>query len=263
MYKAFQIPPYFLLPGTGSRCGIIATWQVEHVLSPHGWHDEPVSQHFDVTNPENDGDAVIAATNAIRDGDLVVLPTDTVYGIGCDAFSPQAVEKLLAAKGRGRQMPPPVLVSSAVTLEALGDQLPPWVLELTREFWPGPLTVVVHQQASLHWDLGDAMGTVAVRMPDHDFTLGLLGRVGPMAVSSANISGQPAATSATRAEEMLGDKVAVYLDAGESAGELASTILDCTSQKPHILRQGGLPFAELRHWLEQHGVDTEQLPADA
>ncbi|HNI71360.1 MAG TPA: Sua5/YciO/YrdC/YwlC family protein, partial [Marmoricola sp.] len=93
-----------------------------------------MSQHFDVTNPENDGDAVIAATNAIRDGDLVVLPTDTVYGIGCDAFSPQAVEKLLAAKGRGRQMPPPVLVSSAVTLEALGDQLPPWVLELTREF---------------------------------------------------------------------------------------------------------------------------------
>jgi len=222
-----------------------------------------VSKRFDVTLPENDGEAVVAATNAVRDGHLVVLPTDTVYGIGCDAFSPEAVNRLLRAKGRDRQMPPPVLISSAVTLEALGDQMPTWVLELTREFWPGPLTVVVHQQSSLQWDLGETMGTVAVRMPDHEFTLGLLGRIGPMAVSSANTSGQPAATTADQAEEMLGDQVAVYLDAGPTEGEQASTILDCTSDQPQILRQGALGFAELKHWLDQRGVNTEQLSADA
>lgn len=206
---------------------------------------------------------MIAATNAIRDGNLVVLPTDTVYGIGCDAFSPEAVERLLAAKGRGRQMPPPVLVSSAVTLEALGDRMSSWVLDLTREYWPGPLTVVVHQQTSLHWDLGETKGTVAVRMPDHEFTLGVLGRVGPMAVSSANVSGQTAATTVEQAQEMLGEKVPVYLDAGPSSGEMASTILDCTTDRPQILRQGALSFAELKHWLDEHGVDTGRLAADA
>jgi L-threonylcarbamoyladenylate synthase len=222
-----------------------------------------VSECFDVTGPDSHEDAVISATNSIRDGNLVVLPTDTVYGIGCDAFSPEAVERLLAAKGRDRQMPPPVLVSSAVTLEALGDRMSPWVLELTREYWPGPLTVVVHQQSSLQWDLGETRGTVAVRMPDHEFALGLLGRVGPMAVSSANVSGQAAATTIEQAREMLGEKVPVYLDAGPSAGELASTILDCTTDSPRILRRGALGFAELKHWLEEHGVDTERLVDDA
>lgn len=136
-------------------------------------------------------------------------------------------------------------------------------LELTKEFWPGPLTVVVHQQTSLHWDLGDTMGTVAVRMPDHEFTLELLSRVGPMAVSSANISGEDAAQTADQAETMLGESVAVYLDAGASSGGLASTILDCTTDEPQILRQGALSEAELKTWLDEHGVDTELLPPDA
>ena len=232
-------------------------------MSPRDWHDDPVSQRFDVTDPEQEEGALVAAANAAREGELLVLPTDTVYGIGADAFSPEAVARLLAAKGRGREMPPPVLVSSPITLEALGDQLPAWVLELTKEFWPGPLTVVVHQQTSLHWDLGDTMGTVAVRMPDHEFTLELLSRVGPMAVSSANISGEDAAQTADQAETMLGESVAVYLDAGASSGGLASTILDCTTDEPQILRQGALSEAELKTWLDEHGVDTELLPPDA
>ena len=181
-FKVSLLQRFLRRLAAGIRCEIIKTWQVAQDLSPRDWHDKPVSQRFDVTDPEQEEGALAAAANAAREGELLVLPTDTVYGIGADAFSPEAVARLLAAKGRGREMPPPVLVSSPITLEALGDQMPAWVLELTKEFWPGPLTVVVHQQNSLHWDLGDTMGTVAVRMPDHEFTLALLSRVGPMAV---------------------------------------------------------------------------------
>ena len=136
-----------------------------------------------------------------------MLPTDTVYGIGADAFDPDAVKALLEAKGRGREMPPPVLISSATTLDALATDVPGYVRALVEAFWPGPLTLVCTQQASLQWDLGDTRGTVAVRMPDHEVALELLERTGPMAVSSANLTGQPAATDAEQAEEMLGDSV--------------------------------------------------------
>jgi len=111
--------------------------------------------------------AVDAAAGAIQRGELVMMPTDTVYGVAADAFDAEAVKKLLAAKGRGREMPPPVLVSSAVTLDALVVRIPAYARALVEEFWPGPLTVVCHQQTSLQWDLGETRGTVAIRMPDH------------------------------------------------------------------------------------------------
>ncbi len=151
-----------------------------------------MSQRFDTANPTEREAGVAAAALAVQRGQLVVLPTDTVYGVGADAFSPDAVRALLAAKGRGRDMPPPVLVSAATTLDALAVGVPTYARSLIEALWPGPLTLVCRQQPSLQWDLGDTRGTVAVRMPDHEVALDLLSRTGPLAVSSANRSGQPA-----------------------------------------------------------------------
>ena len=213
-----------------------------------------VTERFSTATDDEREAAVAAATTAVRRGDLVVLPTDTVYGIGADAFDPAAVAGLLAAKGRGRDMPPPVLVSSATTLDALAVRVPTWARALVERFWPGPLTLVCHQQSSLQWDLGDTRGTVAVRMPDHPVALAVLERTGPLAVSSANTTGLPAATDADAAEEMLGESVAVIVDAGRSPGGEASTIIDATTERGRVLRRGALPLAELNAVLEPHGV---------
>ncbi|MCW2857568.1 MAG: translation factor [Marmoricola sp.] len=186
-----------------------------------------------------------AATMAVRAGELIVLPTDTVYGLGADAFDAAAVNRLLAAKGRGREMPPPVLVGSAVTLDALATQVPDWARTLVGHYWPGPLTIIVRQQTSLQWDLGETRGTVAVRMPDHQVTLELLARTGPLAVSSANVTGQPAATNADQAVEMLGEKVSVVLDGGPTTDDRPSTIVDCTGTQPRVLRVGAIPVDEI------------------
>ncbi|CUR55967.1 putative translation factor [metagenome] len=195
-----------------------------------------------------------AASLAIRRGQLIVLPTDTVYGVAADAFDPEAVEALLKAKGRGREMPPPVLVSSATTADALASQLPDYARALIKAFWPGPLTIVARQQKSLQWDLGDTRGTVAVRMPDHPVALEILERTGPLAVSSANTTGLPAATNADQAEEMLGDAVEVIIDAGPSLGKAASTIVDVTGPRGRILRLGALSVERLNEVLEPLGA---------
>ncbi len=197
--------------------------------------------------------AVGAAVQALQRGRLVILPTDTVYGIAADAFDADAVADLLDAKGRGRDMPPPVLISSATTLDALVVALPGYARALVEQFWPGPLTVVCRQQPSLQWDLGDARGTVAVRMPDHPVTLEVLERTGPLAVSSANMSGRPAATDAQAAHRMLGDEVSVVVDAGESPGMTASTIVDVTGTQGRVLRLGALSLEELNAVLEPLG----------
>lgn len=160
--------------------------------------------------------------------ELVVLPTDTVYGIGCDAFSAKGVTALLAAKGRGPQSPPPVLIPNLATLNALAEDIPDVATRLAETFWPGALTLILRAQSSLSWDLGETKGTVALRMPDHKIALALLEEVGPMAVSSANLTGEPAATTCQQAEGYLGDRVQVYLDGGNSPKGEASTILDLT-----------------------------------
>lgn len=177
---------------------------------------------------------------------LLVIPTDTVYGIAADAFSATGVASLLAAKGRGRNMPPPVLVGSKTTLLGLAEAVDQRILELTERFWPGALTIICAAQPSLDWDLGDTHGTVAVRMPDHPLTLELLAKTGPLAVSSANTHGAPAATSAQNASDMLGDAVEIYLDAGRATGGTASTIIDMTSTPPRLLREGPIGADELR-----------------
>ena len=213
-----------------------------------------VSERYPTSTPDEREAAVAAAGRAVQQGRLVVLPTDTVYGIGADAFDADAVSDLLDAKGRGREMPPPVLISAATTLDAIATGVPDYARALVDAFWPGPLTLVCTQQSSLQWDLGDTRGTVAVRMPDHEVALELLERTGPMAVSSANLTGRAAATNADEAEEMLGEYVDVIVDAGETPGKEASTIIDVTGSQGRVLRRGALTLEELNAVLEPLGA---------
>jgi len=198
------------------------------------------------------------ARSAIGRGELVVIPTDTVYGVAADAFLPEAVARLLAAKGRGRQSPPPVLIPGIPTLDALAESVPDEVRALVDAFWPGGLTVILPARPSLAWDLGETRGTVALRMPANRVALEILSETGPLAVSSANLTGEPAAMTAQDAERMLGDSVSVYLDDGpagvgyESAEPgTGSTIVDATALllpegKLPIVRSGVIPDDEIR-----------------
>ncbi|MEJ1088841.1 L-threonylcarbamoyladenylate synthase [Microbacterium sp. Mu-80] len=216
------------------------------------------------------------ARQAIARGELVVLPTDTVYGLAADAFTPAAVQRLLDAKGRGREMPPPVLVAGPDVLAALVEEVPEAVQKLVDAFWPGGLTIVLPAQPSLTWDLGETLGTVAVRMPDHRIALELLAETGPLAVSSANLTGRDAAVIASDAEAMLGESVAVYLEYGYSENGVPSTIVDATSlvgatedDRPlvRILRDGAVTREQLEEVLGDLLEKAEQpgdvVPADA
>lgn len=201
---------------------------------------------LDCIDPDTRPLSIATAARAVRSGQLVVLPTDTVYGIGADAFDAAAVSSLLAAKGRGRDMPVPVLVGSWDTIDGLAASISGRVRDLVEAFWPGELTLVIEHARSLSWDLGDSRGTVAVRMPLHPVALELLRDVGPMAVSSANRTGQAPAVTAEQALGQLAELVSVYLDAGPSASGVASTIVDVTTEVPTVLRVGGLPVEQLR-----------------
>jgi tRNA threonylcarbamoyl adenosine modification protein (Sua5/YciO/YrdC/YwlC family) len=215
------------------------------------------SNRFETNDETEREEGVSAAALAVQRGRLVVFPTDTVYGIGADAFDPASVRRLLAAKGRGRDMPPPVLVSAPTTLDALAVGVPSYARALIAALWPGPLTVVCRQQPSLQWDLGDTRGTVAVRMPDHEVALELLARTGPLAVSSANLTGKDAATDAAQAQDMLGESVEVYLDGGPTPGSVPSTIVDATGENLRVLRVGTIPVERLREIVEPLGVTIE------
>lgn len=209
-----------------------------------------MSPVFDCTTPEGLADAIPKAADGVRSGQLVVLPTDTLYGIGADAFSPGAVTSLLGAKGRGREMPPPVLVGDLATVDGLAIDVPDYARALMAAFWPGPLTLILEAQPSLMWDLGETSGTVALRMPDDEVALALLRETGPMAVSSANRTGNPASRTVVEAAAQLGSSVTYYLDGGPVRGGLASTIVDCTKDEPVILRLGALGDDEIKAVVE-------------
>jgi tRNA threonylcarbamoyl adenosine modification protein (Sua5/YciO/YrdC/YwlC family) len=217
-----------------------------------------MTEVFDCSDAAQRPLGIASAVSALKGGRLVVLPTDTVYGIGADAFDNSAVAALLAAKGRGRDMPVPVLVGSWHTIDGLVYSVPPPARELIRAFWPGALSLVVRQAPSLQWDLGDANGTVMLRMPLHPVAIELLREVGPMAVSSANVSGRPAALTAADARNQLGDLVEVYLESGPSARQAASTIVDLTSSQPRVLREGPVTAAAIARVL---GIDADSLTA--
>jgi tRNA threonylcarbamoyl adenosine modification protein (Sua5/YciO/YrdC/YwlC family) len=197
---------------------------------------------------------------AIGRKELVVLPTDTVYGLACDAFSHEGVQSLLEAKGRDIQSPPPVLIGNAAALDGLAQDIPALAHKLADTFWPGALTMILKAQPSLTWDLGETKGTVALRMPDHKIALALLQETGPLAVSSANLTGEPAAITCQQAEGYLGSKVKVYLDGGSSPKGEASTIVDLTNLidvvesngevkttgKVRVVRRGALSVDKLK-----------------
>lgn len=194
------------------------------------------------TDPAAGIDRALAAVQA---GECIVLPTDTVYGIGADALNAAAVQGLLEAKQRGRDMPPPVLIAESAMLRSLAASVSDDAQALAEAFWPGALTLVVASHPTLRMDLGDRGETIAVRIPDHAFTRELLRVTGPLAVSSANVSGQPAATSISGARKQLKSSVAVYLNAGRSSGPVPSTIVDLSGAAPRILREGRITRAEL------------------
>ena len=189
--------------------------------------------------------------------ELVVLPTDTVYGLACDAFSHEGVEKLLKTKGRDRQSPPPVLIGNTAALEGLAQGVPALAKKLAETFWPGALTIILKAQPSLTWDLGETKGTVALRMPDHKIALALLQETGPLAVSSANLTGEAAATTCAQAEGYFGDKVSVYLDGGASPKGEASTIIDMSALVDTVSETGEIVTTG-KAKIVRHGALSEQ-----
>ena len=217
-----------------------------------------MSSRYDCTDAAQRAEGISEATAALRKGELTVLPTDTVYGVGADAFSPEAVTTLLAAKGRGRQMPPPVLVGSRRAALALVEDVSSSGNDLIDEFWPGGLTLVFRSAKSLVWDLGDTKGTVAVRMPMQPVALDLLRETGPLAVTSANLTGSPPATTADDAEAQLGAAVSVYLDDGPCTADVPSTIVDMTGAVPRLLRRGVIPVRRLREVVALIVDDEEE-----
>lgn len=217
-----------------------------------------MSTVYDCNQTESRALGITAAVQAVRAGRLVVLPTDTVYGIGCDAFDSHAVSALLEAKGRGREMPVPVLVGSWTTIDGLLLSVPAQTRALVEAFWPGGLSIVVEHAPSLSWDLGYTRGTVMLRMPLHPVALEVLREVGPMGVSSANKSGHPATTNVADAQAQLGHSVAVYLDGGESQHGVASTIVDLTGAVPRILREGAVATEAVAEVLGMNSSDLTE-----
>ena len=205
-----------------------------------------MSMRYDMGLPADRELGLGSAAAAARRGDLVVLATDSVYGVGTDAFNPVGVERIQQAKGRGRDFAVPVLVGSPSTVDGLAFGVTTPARRLVEAFWPGALTIVVRHQPSLSWDLGDARGHVALRMPLHPVALELLREVGPMAVTSATRTGLAPATTADDAQGQLGDLVSVYLDSGALPPAPASTIVDVTGEVPVLLRAGAIDLETLR-----------------
>jgi L-threonylcarbamoyladenylate synthase len=199
-----------------------------------------VDQILDATGEDRDV-AITRAGAALRDGEIVVLPTDTLYGVAADAFNPRGTRRIFEAKDRPRTFPLPVLLRSPKQLPGVCPALPDGAEPLMAAYWPGPLTMVVPAQTGLRWDLGDNDGTVAVRMPMDEVALAVIREVGPLAVTGANRSGQPAPTTVEAAREQLGGMVRHYLDGGPRGVQAASTIIDLTRRQPEVLREGAVP----------------------
>ena len=185
-------------------------------------------------------DGLARARDALRAGELVVVPTDTVYGVAADPFAVGATAKIFELKNRARSLPLPVLISRPRQAWALCDSVPPGAAELAAAFWPGALTIVMPQTPDLDWDLGDDVGTIALRMPNHTDTLELIENTGPLAVTSANLSGESTPPLIEDVRARLGDAVAIYLDDGPAKEDKGSTIVDLARRRPTILREGSI-----------------------
>lgn len=190
-------------------------------------------------------DAVERAAEVLRDGNLVVLPTDTIYAIVGDAFQSYTTRRIFEAKKRGRDVPLSLLIRNPRQVIGLVDDVPETAERLMASYWPGPLTVVLHAQPDMAWDLGDTNGTVALRMPADDLLLALGGDVGPLACSGANRHGEQPPVTLDEARGQLGDSVALYVDDGPRDGA-RSTIVDCSQGQALVLREGAVPAEHVR-----------------
>jgi L-threonylcarbamoyladenylate synthase len=190
-------------------------------------------------------------TKVLESGQLAVLPTDTVYGVACNPFDPTAVDRLFAAKARGRDLPLPVLVHNWRQAIGLVEEVDERARALIAAYWPGPLTLIFREAPGIGWDLGDSRGTVGVRMPKHTFTQALIRRAGPLAVTSANRSGQPPGATVPEIMAQLDEGVGVYFDGGPAGEAPASTIVDLTGQRARVLRQGSIPPAEIERVIDE------------
>lgn len=202
-----------------------------------------MAERFDLAGPEEG--AISAAARALARGGLVVLPTDTVYGVAARPDVPDATARLFEAKRRSRDLTLPVLVASRSDAESVGA-FGGIAERLAARFWPGPLTLVLDRAAEARaWDLGEERATVGVRVPAHAVALALLAASGPLAVTSANVSGEPTPRDCDGVVGALGDAVDVYLCAGPSPIGVASTVVDATTDAPRVLRSGAVPEADV------------------
>jgi L-threonylcarbamoyladenylate synthase len=185
-----------------------------------------------------------AALKILQAGGLVAFPTDTVYGVGALAFDNAAIESIYTAKQRPIEKAIPVLIGDIHDLDKVAIHIPPMALTFARRFWPGPLTCVVPKRETLPPAIS-ATSTVAIRIPDHPDARALLNAAGPMAVTSANISGQPSPSTAQQVYEQLNGRIPLILDGGRTPGGVASTLVDCTGNSPAILREGPVSLEDL------------------
>ncbi len=198
--------------------------------------------------PADSPDAIVTAVRVLRAGGLVAFPTDTVYGVGALVFDEHAVQSIYEAKDRPDDKAIPVLLGDAADLPQVALELSDSADRLAEAFWPGPLTIVVRRHPSLPLAVS-ATETDGVRVPDHQLARRLLIAAGPMAVTSANISGQPSPNTASEVLRQLGGRIGLILDGGITPGGVPSTVVDCTALEPVILRQGPISLEEIRRIL--------------
>lgn len=188
---------------------------------------------------------VLQAVRALAQGLPIAIPTDTVYGLAVDPFRTGATDRIFAAKRRPRDVSLPVLVTGVEQALSVATAVPALALELMARYWPGPLTIVIPAKPGLGADLGDDDVTVGVRAPDHPVPLALCAAVGPLATTSANRHGEPPLTTAADVDAAFGDALPLVLDGGMCAGS-PSTVVDCTGEEIKLLREGRIPWADLR-----------------
>lgn len=193
--------------------------------------------------------ALGAAAKELDAGGIVVFPTDTVYGVGADAFNPEATARIFAAKRRPRSMALPVLVARPRQAWALCSDVPRSAQVLVAAFWPGPLTLILPEAEGLSWDLGETRGGVAVRMPAHHDLLDLILTVGPLAATSANVSGRPTPQTVDAVAGELGDAVSLYVDGGPASSDVPSTIVDLTGWRTKVVREGPISKQDVEEAL--------------
>ena len=198
--------------------------------------------------PASSSGAIRQALAILQAGGLVAFPTDTVYGVGALAFDGAAVESIYAAKDRPVEKAIPVLIGDAEDLEQVAMDIPEQARRLAARFWPGPLTILVPKRRDLP-EAVSATSTVGVRVPDHEVARLLLRAAGPMAVTSANISGAPSPVTAQEVHAQLEGRIAMILDGGRTPGGVPSTLVDCTTAELKVLREGPLSLEQLRSAL--------------